>query len=107
VAFGAAVFNEIVDAQSVVQYFLNKDSNKRIVVFGHTHNATLFSALNLKVWWCIYANSGTWVDNGSPSCTFVRIIPPKDNSTTTVTVTVCQYVNDSNIKEIKRAAIRV
>ena len=106
-AIAAGVVNAVVDAQSAVQYFSNRDSNKRVVVFGHTHNATLENFQNREEQWHIYANSGTWVDNSKVSCTFVRIIPPKDNSTTTETVTVCQYVGDGDIKEIERAAIRV
>lgn len=50
------------DKQSNVQYFQNKASKVRIVVFGHTHIPMLLSFTNTKGEECIYANSGTWVD---------------------------------------------
>jgi len=106
-AFSAAIFNWVLDAQSKAQYFWNINSNKRVVVFGHTHHAKLFCALNHKLQWSIYANSGTWVDNSKVSCTFVTIIPKKDNGATTETVTVYQYIDDKTTpKKIKSAAIR-
>lgn len=106
VAIAAGAINPALDAQSIVQYFLNTSSNKRIVVFGHTHDAGLFSTLNHKLHWSVYANSGTWVDNSKVSCTFVTIIPKKDNGATTDTVTVYQYVDDNTMKKIKSSAIR-
>jgi UDP-2,3-diacylglucosamine pyrophosphatase LpxH len=106
VAIAAGALNPLLDEQSITQYFWNTSSSKRIVVFGHTHHADLFSILNHKGQWSIYANSGTWVDNGNFSCTFVAIFPKKENSATTNTVTVYQYVDDQNIQKIKSAAIR-
>lgn len=50
------------DEQSYVQYFQNKASKVRIVVFGHTHIPMLKSYVNTTGQECIYANSGTWVD---------------------------------------------
>jgi UDP-2,3-diacylglucosamine pyrophosphatase LpxH len=107
VAIAAGAINPALDAQSIVQYFLNTDSNKRIVVFGHTHDAGLFSTLNHKLQWSVYANSGTWVDNSKVSCTFVSIIPKKENGATTDTITVYQYVDDQHMPTtIKSSAIR-
>lgn len=106
VAIAAGALNPVLDEQSITQYFWNTSSNKRVVVFGHTHHADLFSILNHKGQWSIYANSGTWVDNSKLACTFVAIIPKKENGATTDTVTVYQYVDDKNIKTIKSAAIR-
>lgn len=106
VAIAAGALNPILDEQSITQYFWNASSNKRVVVFGHTHHADLFNVLNHKGQWSIYANSGTWVDNSELSRTFVAILPQKDNGATTHTVTVYQYVDDNNIQRIKSAAIR-
>jgi len=106
VAITAGALNRILDAQSVTQYFSNSASHKRIVVFGHTHDAFLFSILNHQGRWSIYANSGTWVDSSKLACTFVEIRPKKDISATSDTVTVYQYVDDENIRKIKGAAIR-
>jgi len=87
-------------------YFLNTASNKRIVVFGHTHDAGLFNTLNHKLEWSVYANSGSWVDNSKVSCTFVSIIPKKENGATTDTITVYQYLDDQHMPTIKSSAIR-
>lgn len=106
VAIAAGALNPVLDEQAITQYFWNTSSNKRVVVFGHTHHADLFSIINHKGQWSIYANSGTWVDNGKPSCTFVAILPKKENGATTDTVTVYQYIDDKNIQKIKSAAIR-
>lgn len=106
VAIAAGAINPALDAQSIVQYFLNTSSSKRIVVFGHTHDAGLFTTLNHKGYWSVYANSGTWVDNSKVSCTFVSIIPKKENGSTTDTITVYQYVDDQHIPPIKSSAIR-
>jgi UDP-2,3-diacylglucosamine pyrophosphatase LpxH len=105
VAIAAGAFNPVLDAQSTFQYFMNTESNKRIVVFGHTHHAELLSILNHQDLWSIYANSGAWVDNADPSCTFVSIFPQQDNGAVTTTVTVYQYIDDNNIVKIKSAAI--
>ncbi len=106
VAIAAGALNLRLDEQAITQYFWNTSSSKRIVVFGHTHHADLFSILNHRGQWSIYANSGTWVDNNDLSCTFVAIFPKKDNGATTDTVTVYQYVDDDTIRKIKSAAIR-
>lgn len=105
IAIAAGAFNPALDAQSIIQYFENRSSNKRIVVFGHTHDAGIFTILNHQIKGAIYANSGTWVDNGNPSCTFIAIMPQKDNGASTDTVTVYQYVDEQNIKKIRSAAI--
>jgi hypothetical protein len=76
------------------------------VVFGHTHQAKLFYSLDHRARWSIYANSGAWVDNSAyPTCTFVTIIPKKENGATTDTVTVYQYVDDNTINKISSGAI--
>lgn len=50
------------DGQANIQYFQNKNSKVRIVVFGHTHKPMLASYTNTNGDACIYANSGTWID---------------------------------------------
>lgn len=64
--------------QATNQYFLNPNSDKRIVVFGHTHDPKIIASKNYKGEKCIYANSGTWIDhNGVAPITmsFVVITP--------------------------------
>jgi len=60
-----------------VQYFSNPASGKRIVVFGHTHVPTMNTWISHDGKKCIYANSGTWIDNNLPFTTmnFVVITP--------------------------------
>jgi UDP-2,3-diacylglucosamine pyrophosphatase LpxH len=104
-AIAAGAFNPVLDAQSEVQYFLNITSDRKIVIFGHTHHADMFSTLNHQLRWSIYANTGTWVDNGNPSCTFVAIIPKKDNDAVTDTVTLYQYIDDLEIIKLNSTVI--
>jgi UDP-2,3-diacylglucosamine pyrophosphatase LpxH len=65
------------DKQAEVQYFMNPNSNKRIIVFGHTHVAKIISSNNYKGEKSIYANSGTWIDRNPKLTTmnFIVIIP--------------------------------
>ncbi len=107
IAIAAGAINPVLDAQAISQYFLNGSSNKRIVVFGHTHAADLYGFLNHALRGSIYANSGTWIDSGNPGCTFVAVIPPKDSESSIETVTVYRYVDDLNITKIESGAIVV
>lgn len=65
------------DYQSILQYFLNPASDKRIVVFGHTHEPKIVASQNLDNKQCIYVNSGTWIDHnpGKTTMNFVVITP--------------------------------
>jgi UDP-2,3-diacylglucosamine pyrophosphatase LpxH len=101
IALLAGAFNPALDAQSIYQYFTNSSSNRRIVIFGHTHHAIMFNTDDHQ----IYANTGTWVDHGKPSCTFVVIIPQKDDQAVTETVTIYQYLDDNNLNKIDSAVI--
>ncbi|MCX6161251.1 MAG: metallophosphoesterase [Ignavibacteriae bacterium] len=69
--------NTWTDYQSELQYFMNPASNKRLVVFGHTHVPKISSYQNYVNEKCIYANSGTWIDNNPNQTTmnFVVITP--------------------------------
>lgn len=51
-----------IDNQAVTQYFKNPNSNKRVVIFGHTHDAKIIPSLDSKGEKTVYANSGTWID---------------------------------------------
>ncbi len=74
------------DKQSVVQYFMNPNSNKRIVVFGHTHVAKINSSKNYNGQKSIYANSGTWIDH-NPKLTTMNfvVITPQNADTSSQT----------------------
>ena len=77
---------EETDNQAKAQYFMNPKSDKRIVVFGHTHEAKIIPSLNYQGQKSIYANSGTWIDKNPKLTTmdFV-VITPQDAATTSQT----------------------
>jgi UDP-2,3-diacylglucosamine pyrophosphatase LpxH len=76
-AIDSVMSNTFIDSQANLQYFLNPDSDKRIVVFGHTHIAKIVESVNNEGEKCIYANSGTWIDQnqGQTTMNFVVITP--------------------------------
>ena len=90
-AIKAAVIMKELDAQAMTQYFQNAASDKRIVVFGHTHIALINPLFNTKLRKTIYANTGTWIDKATPSMTFVAIIPQKSALSVTEYVNLYQY----------------
>lgn len=72
------------DEQAKNQYFLNPNSDKRIVIFGHTHDPKIIASNNHKGQKSIYANTGTWIDHNSVASTimsFVVITPQNIKST--------------------------
>jgi UDP-2,3-diacylglucosamine pyrophosphatase LpxH len=86
------------DNQAKVQYFLNPSSQKRIVIFGHTHSAKIEVSYNLQSEKCIYANSGTWIDHnnlGKSTMDFIVItIQNRDPSSQTL-VRLYNFQNES------------
>lgn len=85
------------DYQAKLQYFMNPNSDKRIVVFGHTHQPKIVASNNYKGEYCIYANSGTWIDDNPHQTTmnFVVITPGNmaDSSSKTY-VKLYNFMND-------------
>jgi len=75
------------DDQAKNQYFLNPDSDKRLVVFGHTHDAKIISSENHKGQKSIYANSGTWIDHNNVAQTIMNfvVITPQNNDASSQT----------------------
>ena len=95
----AGGLDDILDGMSKKQYFDNPQSNKRIVVFGHTHKAMVRSETNSTGQQCIYANTGTWVDafyagKDNPSHTFIEI----DRSDNVYTITLRQFHSSATYK---------
>lgn len=88
-----AASNDETDKQADVQYFKNPNSNKRIVVFGHTHDAKIISSVNYKGEKTIYANSGTWIDHTPNPTTmnFVVITPQNDDVSSQTFVKVYNF----------------
>lgn len=95
-AIAKASSAEETDNQATVQYFMNHNSNKRIVIFGHTHVAKVSSSNNYKGQKSIYANSGTWIDH-NPNLTttnFIVITPQNTNVSSQTYVKLYNFENE-------------
>ncbi|MBW7846975.1 MAG: metallophosphoesterase [Bacteroidales bacterium] len=82
------------DNQAKIQYFQNPNSDKRIVVFGHTHDAKIIPSENLQGQKTIYANSGTWIDHnnaGPTTMNFVVIQPQKADAASQTKIKLYNY----------------
>jgi hypothetical protein len=94
------------DDQSNVQFFNNQNSDKKIVVFGHSHEARIITSIKDKNVKNVYANSGTWIDKCKhPTMTFVTIIPSKTGNPSPTYVGLYQYLSEGEIKELNSQAI--
>lgn len=88
--------NTATDDQAKIQYFMNPDSDKRIVVFGHTHQPEIIASNNTKGEYCIYANSGTWIDTNPHQTTmnFVVITPQTSDPSTQTFVKLYNFMDE-------------
>ncbi len=93
-------FASHLDDQSAVQYFNNPNSDKRIVVFGHSHEARIITSFNEKQEKNVYINSGTWIDKNECTMTFVVIIPPKSEDSAPAYAGLYQYSQSGDIKKL-------
>jgi len=84
------------DYQAKLQYFLNPNSDKRIVVFGHTHDPKIGASKNIDNKKCIYANSGTWIDHnpGRTTMNFVVITPQSADVSSQTWVKLYNFENE-------------
>jgi len=84
------------DDQAKIQYFLNPDSKKRIVVFGHTHDPKIIASEDNNGQKCIYANSGTWIDHnpGKTTMNFIVIAPLNNNDASQIYVKLYNFENE-------------
>jgi UDP-2,3-diacylglucosamine pyrophosphatase LpxH len=82
-----------VDHQANIQYFSNTASDKRIVVFGHTHVPRIVEDVSYDGKKCIYANSGTWIDVNPNQTTmnFVVITPQSTNASSQTAVKLYNF----------------
>lgn len=92
---GAAKASES-DDQAKIQYFLNKNSDKRIVIFGHTHEAKIIASDNYAGQKSIYANTGTWIDHNSVASTTMNFIVITPQSTDASSQTFVRLYNFEN-----------
>ena len=91
--------------QSWTQYF-NTGTRYRVVVFGHTHKAALGSCQNNRGDKCLYANSGTWIDNGNPDCTLAVIDPCSQlDGSVLESVAVYQYTEEHMLRKLHEDSI--
>ncbi len=100
-AVAAGALNIVLDAQALQQYILAPASQKRIVVFGHTHKVIL---IQYPLYKAVYINTGTWVDSVNPAATFAIIVPPQNDMRASYLATY-QYLNDGSIKRLDHAVI--
>lgn len=85
------------DDQAKNQYFLNPNSNKRIVIFGHTHDAKIIASENHNGEKTIYANSGTWIDHNNDASTtmnFLVITPQNSNTSSKTYIKLYNFQNE-------------
>jgi UDP-2,3-diacylglucosamine pyrophosphatase LpxH len=84
------------DYLAKLQYFLNPDSDKRIVVFGHTHEPKIVASESFDNKKCIYANSGTWIDHnpGRTTMNFVVITPQNNDASSQTFVKLYNFENE-------------
>lgn len=96
------------DRMASVQYFMNASSDKRIVVFGHSHVPTLFSSKNYKGEKTIYVNSGTWIDHNPNRTTtnFVVITPQSSDESSQTSVALYNFENEY-VTEMARDSVRI
>ncbi|MDD4921227.1 MAG: metallophosphoesterase [Bacteroidales bacterium] len=83
--------------QAKNQYFLNPNSDKRIVIFGHTHDAKIIASNNYHDLKSIYANTGTWIDHNTVAATtmnFVVITPQNADSFSKTFVRLYNFENE-------------
>jgi UDP-2,3-diacylglucosamine pyrophosphatase LpxH len=93
------------DDQSGFQFFNNPVSDKRIVIFGHSHEARMITSLNEKQEKNVYVNSGTWIDKNKCTMTFVVITPKKSDESAPSIVSLYQYSQKGDIKKLESQAI--
>lgn len=96
------------DSQSNLQYFSNENSNKRVVVFGHSHVARIDAYENHNGQKSIYANSGTWIDhNPKGATTTFLVITPQSKKTSAETYIRLYNFNNETITQMAVDSLRI
>ncbi|OFY09705.1 MAG: hypothetical protein A2X11_08380 [Bacteroidetes bacterium GWE2_42_24] len=95
-AIDSVISNTETDHQAILQYFMNSASDKRIVVFGHTHEPKIVTSENLDSKKCVYVNSGTWIDHNPDKTTmnFVVITPQSVEVSSKTLVKLYNFENE-------------
>ena len=84
------------DDEAEKQYFLNPNSDKRIVIFWHSHQPKIITSQNASGEKSIYANDGTWIDHNplGSGRTFIVITPQDTNPSSQTFVRLYNFEND-------------
>ncbi|MBK9579080.1 MAG: metallophosphoesterase [Fibrobacteres bacterium] len=82
-AIAMAAVGAETDTNAMNQYFKNPASDRKIVVFGHSHQAKVLSCVRHDGTKGIYANSGTWIDRNAPTTMNFVVVTPQVTSTPT------------------------
>lgn len=95
------------DDEAKKQYFLNPNSDKRIVIFGHSHQPKIITSQNASGEKSLYANDGTWIDHNplGSGRTFIVITPQDTNISSQTFVRLYNFENDV-ITEIAEDSVR-
>lgn len=94
--------------QAKNQYFLNPDSDKRIVIFGHTHDPKISASEDHNGQKAIYANTGTWIDENLVAGTemsFVVVTPQNADASSQTFVKLYNF-EDEVITEMAKDSLR-
>lgn len=88
------------DSQAIVQYFTNPNSDKRLVIFGHSHDAKIIATTNHAGKKSIYANTGTWIDhNPRPTMMNFVVVTPQNNANSASWTYVNLYTYQTGVAE--------
>jgi UDP-2,3-diacylglucosamine pyrophosphatase LpxH len=95
-AIDSVISSTETDYQAILQYFMNPASDKRIVVFGHTHEPKIVASEDIDNLKCVYANSGTWIDHnpGKTTMNFVVITPQGTDVSSQTLVKLYNFENE-------------
>lgn len=85
------------DSLAYTQYFANPASDKRLVVFGHSHVPQIIAHTNHEGLKCIYANSGTWIDHNPEKTTmhFIVINPQQSDASSKTEVKLYNFEGET------------
>lgn len=97
------------DIQATTQYFLNPESEVRIVVFGHTHIPKIEASVDHRGLKTIYANSGTWIDHNKlhPSAMNFVVITPQSDDASSQTLVKLYGFKDEIVAELATDSLRL
>jgi UDP-2,3-diacylglucosamine pyrophosphatase LpxH len=97
------------DVQAKTQYFLNPESEVRIVVFGHTHIPKIEASVDHRGLKTIYANSGTWIDHNKlhPSAMNFVVITPQSSDASSQTLVKLYSFKDEIVAEMATDSLRL